>query len=278
MKNIHFAVMLFSTTLVLSSCWRIDKDPDTDTSERSSTAEAIFDDLESLTEDASKENATQAQMKILYGDSVQFTVDPAWPDMTFPKTISIDFGDGVIGLDGNTRSGIITVVATGPYTEAGSTFTTTLDAYHIDEYHVQGTKIVTNNGLNDAGYLNYDIAVTEGSITNTDGYTTTWSSERNREWIGGQDTNWLTDGLEGVLDDTYSITGSATGVTASDRFFNFIITDPLIVSLNCHWIKQGVIELSPEGLNVRTLDYGNGECDNQATLSVNGNTYDITLW
>ena len=278
MKKIQFSALLLITTLVLSSCWRIDNDPDTDTSERASTAEAVFDDLESLTEDASKENATQAQMKILYGDSVQFTVEPAWPDMTFPKTITIDFGDGVIGLDGKTRSGVITVVATGPYTEAGSTFTTTLDGYHVDDYHVQGTKIVTNNGHNDSGNLNYDIVVTDGSITNSDGYTTTWISERNREWIGGQETNWLTDGLDGILDDTYSITGAASGVTAGDRFFNFIITDPLIVSLNCHWIKQGVIELSPEGLNVRTLNYGDGECDNQATLSINGNTYDITLW
>lgn len=278
MKKIQLTALLFSTVLIFSSCWRIDNNPETDTSDRASTAEAVFDDLESLTEDASKENTTQAQMKILYGDSVQFTVDPAWPNTTFPKTITIDFGEGVIGLDGKTRSGMITVVATGPYTDAGSVFTTTLDAYHVNEYHVQGTKVVTNNGLNESGNLNYNIIITDGSIANSDGNITTWSSERNREWIGGQDTNWLTGGLEGILDDTYSITGVASGVTANGSSYSLNITEPLIVSLNCHWIKQGAIELSPEGLNVRTLDYGNGECDNQATLSVNDNTYDITLW
>lgn len=278
MKKFQFAALLLSAAVVLSSCWRIDKEPDLDTSSNVTTAEGAFDDIQKLTEDASKQNASQAQMRLVYGDSLQVTIDPAWPDATFPKTITLDFGEGVIGLDGKVREGVITIVATAPYQEPGAVLTTTPTDFKVNDYLVQGTKVVTNNGLNEAGNLNYDIIVTGGSITSPDGYTTTWESERNREWIEGQETTFLTDGLTGILDDTYSITGTASGVTANDRFFNFIITDPLIVSLDCHWVKQGVLELSPEGLNTRSIDYGDGVCDNLATLTVNGNTYDITLW
>lgn len=270
--------MLLATTVVLSSCWRVDPESNTDTSKDVTMVQGAFDDMQKLTEDASKENASSLEMKILYGDSMDITIDPAWPDATFPKTITLDFGEGVIGLDGKTRSGIITIVATGPYQEAGATFTTTPENYFVNDYQIQGVKTVTNNGLNESGNLNYDIVVTEGSVTSPSGNIATWESTRNREWISGQTTTWFTDGLDGVLDDTYSITGNASGVNGNDRAFTFNIVDPLIVSLDCYWVKQGVLELSPEGLNTRTLNYGMGVCDNEATLTVNSNTYDITLW
>lgn len=270
--------MLLATTVVLSSCWRVEPDSNTNTSENVTMAEGAFDDLNKLTQDAAKEYNTSVELKLLYSDTVEITVDPAWPDMTFPKTITLDFGEGSIGLDGKVRKGIVTIVASGPYRDAGSVITTTPSNYYVNDYLIQGVKTVTNNGENSAGNINYDIAVVGGSVTSPEGNTSTWESERNREWIAAESTTWLTDGLDGILDDTYSITGTANGVTANDRVYTFTITDPLIVSLDCHWVKQGVLELEPEGLSARTLDYGDGECDNSATLSINGNTYEITLW
>jgi hypothetical protein len=40
---------------------------------------------------------------------------------------------------------------------------------------------------------------------------------------------------------------------------------------------QGVLEHTPSGKAMRTIDYGNGACDDQATVTINGNTYTITL-
>ena len=40
---------------------------------------------------------------------------------------------------------------------------------------------------------------------------------------------------------------------------------------------QGVLEHTPAGKATRYIDYGNGVCDNKATVTINGNTYAITL-
>ena len=67
-------------------------------------------------------------------------------------------------------------------------------------------------GENDNGNLNFDISIVDGKVTDPDGEFATWESERNREWIAGEETTILTDGLSGILDDEYSLTGTASGV------------------------------------------------------------------
>jgi hypothetical protein len=79
------------------------------------------------------------------------------------------------------------------------------------------------------------------------------------------------------MDDAYEITGSGTVTRPNNTSFTMNITAPLLVALNCNWIKQGTVQITPANNVVRTLDYGSGTCDDQATLTVNGNTTNITL-
>jgi len=51
----------------------------------------------------------------------------------------------------------------------------------------------------------------------------------------------------------------------------------LKVQLDCIWITEGVLSLKPEDYDARTLDYGNGICDNKATLSTNRRDTESTL-
>lgn len=55
------------------------------------------------------------------------------------------------------------------------------------------------------------------------------------------------------------------------------IVSPLRIQLSCRWIVSGTVEIRPESLPLRILDFGNGECDNIATVLVNGVTYTIFL-
>jgi hypothetical protein len=50
-----------------------------------------------------------------------------------------------------------------------------------------------------------------------------------------------------------------------------------LVDLSCllRRITKGTVELNPEGKNTRTIDFGNVECDNEATVTVNGKTFKI---
>ena len=56
-----------------------------------------------------------------------------------------------------------------------------------------------------------------------------------------------------------------------------VIAEPLIVSVGCKWI-QGVLEIAPEGLNTRNLDFGDGECDNAASITIGNYTLNFFMW
>ena len=62
------------------------------------------------------------------------------------------------------------------------------------------------------------------------------------------------------------------------RNFDITITSPLIVALDCKWVKQGTFELVPEDLDTRTVDYGTGTCDNDATVTIGSRTYNVEMW
>ena len=50
---------------------------------------------------------------------------------------------------------------------------------------------------------------------------------------------------------------------------------PLMRSLDCNFIKEGVKEIK-QGSNKNVLDYGDGTCDNKSTFLLNGTTYQYT--
>ena len=105
-----------------------------------------------------------------------------------------------------------------------------------------------------------------------------------RTWIEGEETGFFTSngsggflGWDGITDDVYEITGSANDVIRSGNTFDIDITSALRVQLDCIWITEGVLSLKPEDYDARTLDYGDGTCDNKALLSTNRKDVEITL-
>ncbi|MFL5774511.1 MAG: hypothetical protein ACJ75F_15210, partial [Flavisolibacter sp.] len=60
------------------------------------------------------------------------------------------------------------------------------------------------------------------------------------------------------------------------------ITEALKKKFICHWISKGIIRMRRETLPatspwVAILNYGNGDCDYLATLTINGVTHQIQL-
>ncbi len=56
-----------------------------------------------------------------------------------------------------------------------------------------------------------------------------------------------------------------------------IITKPLVKTDDCKYIVEGTIEYLLDGETVAIVDFGNGECDNIATKTVDGETYEFEL-
>ncbi|MGN6604866.1 MAG: hypothetical protein ACTHK8_20590 [Ginsengibacter sp.] len=196
------------------------------------------------------------------------TVDPTTLHV-FPKTVTIDFGDGCLGKDGKLRKGKIITTYTGPMLQPGSKATTTFENYNVDSFQVEGTHTVTNTS-NSNGF-SWKVEIAGGKITNTlNGKWHKWDGERIHQQVGGSDTPF------NLLDDVFQVTGSGSGSNSNGISWTSNITDPLIWRFTCRYITQGKIEITRNN-NMGVVDFGDGTCDNKVTITVNGISYNISL-
>ncbi len=276
--------------LTTTSCKKRKLNRATTTSEDNALAENLFDDVFSVMEEADAENGLSDKRgkngsgssfgdslrdTCIFGDTVKklpiicrevLDTTDGWP-----RRLTIDFGSGYTGKDSITRKGMIILERTGRYREVGSVHSYTTDNYFVDDHKVEGTRAVTNSGLNSAGNSEFNIDVTGGKITTPDNETITWESHRTREWIEGAST------IFNIFDDVYSISGNASGVNREGRAYTVQTTTPLRIELDCRWIVSGVIEIEPDDLKKRVIDYGSGVCDDEATVTVGRKTRTIKL-
>ena len=80
-----------------------------------------------------------------------------------------------------------------------------------------------------------------------------------------------------------AISGEANGTGAGRHSFSMKITKALVRDFggclinNKHPFIEGTMEFTPNNRATRTVDFGNGNCDNEATVTVKGKTKTITL-
>lgn len=271
MKRITTLIITGAVALTFASCKK-NENNDTTTSKDLAIAEGGYGDMRSVADHV----ADGGTLESFYGDPT-VTVSPAWPDTTFPKTIVVDFGTGCTDITGKTRKGVLTTEITGWFRTPGTTVTTTPTGYSVNDYQIAGVRTVTNDGYNTNGNLEYTVQITGGTLTYPGGEEMTWESTRVREWLEGESTSYITDGHAGVTDDVWSITGTASGVNSKGRAFTANITSPIIARADCRWITQGAFVISPDGLDDRGIDYGDGTCDGDVVVSIGDKTYDITI-
>ncbi len=198
------------------------------------------------------------------------TITPETPEV-FPKTVIIDFGDGCLGSDGRTRKGKIITVFSGRMITPGSTATTTFQDYYVNNILVEGTHIIQNNSISNNAI--FTVTVHDGKLTGPNGNYIEWNKIKTWTQIDGNGTP------DNPLDNIYSITGSSNGtlhIGDSTRQWSTETLKPLIRKFVCSWITQGQLSLTWDDLNA-VLDFGDGGCDNKATVTFNGKTYNIYL-
>lgn len=258
--------------LVLNAC-RKEKEVDKDTSVASDNnmAEYAFNEVTSISDAAANGYLVFTNYKSEMDTTVLGCATIISDTTVSPRQLIVDYGPSNCTCgDGRTRRGKIITTYTGRYRDAGTVITHSFSNYYVNDHQVTGTKTVTNMGLNGSGHPYYNIYV-NGSVIKPSGGTITWTSTRVREWLQGYTTLTLAD-------DVYLITGSASGTNAAGQSYSASISSPLRIELTCPRIVSGTINFTPSGKPTRTIDYGSGACDNQATVTINGNTYTITLW
>lgn len=274
MKSIRFTKgllpLMLLAVLFMLACRKKTIDKDTQAAEDNSESEMVCNDASNMSDAAALgvDHFRVANVDALLSACATVTRDT----VSVPHVITIDFGtSNCTCQDGRTRRGSIHIAYTGGYFQTGTTRTITFTDYYVNDKHVEGTHTVTNNGLNSAGNYTWTVQAADMRITRPTGEYHTWNSTRTREMIAGASTPILRN------DDIYLITGTASGVNINGVSYTANIVQPLRRAVSCQWIESGTIEITPANLATRTLDFGNTGCDNQATVTVNSNTYSITL-
>jgi len=188
----------------------------------------------------------------------------------WPKTMEIDFGQGC-NEGGVTRAGKIIVNVSKRFWEEGSVWTVEFTDFFVQGHKVEGTKTVSFNGRNDSGNFNWDIDISDAVITTPAQVSISWDAERNREWVEGEQT------IFNPADDRYLITGGSSGVNEAGESYVITITDPLDILLSCPWVRSGALIIDITGRPDIEVDFGDGECDNMITVTINGSSQEVAL-
>jgi hypothetical protein len=202
------------------------------------------------------------------------------PGSFWPRTVIVDYGDGCDvsrfnNIRERIRKGKIIIHVSGPMWQEGSYREVTFEDFYINEHKVEGRRTVTNEGLWDNGEyegLKYFSVVLEGGkIVTPEGQEISKQVNRTRTFVEGFDTKWDT------RDDIWHINGVATGVNRNGKSFSREITNPLWKEIGCRFITRGTVLIQAEERPDVILDYGDGECDPVATITVNGETKEVRL-
>ena len=197
----------------------------------------------------------------------------------FPMKIVIDFGTGCVGRDGHKRSGKIITEYSGRLIEPGSWANTQFEGFKYDSISVHGTHKITNTTASGSNQRQFTIDITDAKLTKLNGDYATWSNHRVITQIEGNGTPQI------AVDDIFRITGGAHGkIKHGDLIYAWEseIIEPLIKKFTCPWISKGVVRVKRETLPdnsqwASTLNYGQGDCDFLATLTINGQVHQIQL-
>ncbi|KAB1067107.1 hypothetical protein F6U93_11840 [Tamlana haliotis] len=223
----------------------------------------IFQDIGNNTGDAvlTSENSQTSKISGAKNEP-NITIEPF--DLTsFPKTITVDFGDGLLCKDGITRSGVVTIVSSNWYRVEGSVHTTTFDNYYHEDYKVEGTHVSENLGENADGFLEYGVTINEGKIATEAGAGIQYKENSTRTWISGFDTPL------NIWDDEYLLDGKQSGESSKGVEYTLTIDESLHFVLLPRQVKSGILSLEVGFFKDIKLNYG------EKTITVLGVTYPL---
>ncbi|MBO9729250.1 MAG: hypothetical protein J7623_11495 [Chitinophaga sp.] len=196
---------------------------------------------------------------------------------TWPKRVVINFGESCLSRYGTYRSGILNVIFSGPLFKQGSTIVIEPSNYKINGKSVAGRFVISNASYSATTGIQYTTELTNGKVTLNDSVIVNYAYKKTVKQIAGFD---LTQPFLNPSDDVYSVDGNAslsyekgpvTGATAT-----FTTVESLIKAWNCQYISKG--KLKVEFNNVTgVINYGDGICDNVATITVGDKAKEIKL-
>ncbi|MBK8600258.1 MAG: hypothetical protein IPN80_06565 [Flavobacterium sp.] len=222
----------------------------------------IGDDVAQIVE--SQSNATEAGR---HSDLAAgcLTVSTSQNGSTWTRTL--DYGTTNCLLDnGNYVRGKIIITFQDDFDAATRTLNFSFENFYHNDRHVEGNRTVVKTRLEN-GHIKADIDLNM-TITNPDGRVFTRTGHRIREY--NPESN------EFSVTGSWMTTNQSNGVTHTNTISD---ASPLRIVYSCqqeqgqnrYELVSGIITITKSNNNnTAVIDYGDGNCDNTGTITING--------
>ena len=297
-------VALIACSITFSSCRKRDKTPEVEPDTEQSTAtdnnlaEGTSSDIEAMGSQVA-ESYTITTYKTNGNGILSMAPCASVLSNTVAKTYTVDFGTtGCVGADGRVRTGKLffdfsgSVPATAIYyRNPGFKMVVTSSNYVVDGNAVTITnKTITNTtpaGAPAGTNLTWAISANISIAKANSGGNISWSCNRTKELTNTSDPLCYANQTTAInwTKAKIKINGTTSGTNAKGESFSATATN-LVRDFTCapdvskphrHPFISGTISYTPGSRPVRLIDFGNGACDFNGTVTINGQTWSFTL-
>lgn len=185
------------------------------------------------------------------------------------REITIDFGEEGCEVRGHILKGKILLSYTRNPEAREILITTTFEDFYFNDKNIEGGKTILKERSNDNGNPQFTKTV-DITVTWPDGAEASRTGMKIREWVEGHGSGVWSDNV-------FEITGNWTSTFRNGVVHSKEVIIPLRREVVCRFFVSGSIDVNKTN-RVGTLDYGDGDCDNQATFTFeDGTVREITL-
>ncbi|WP_421762890.1 hypothetical protein [Ekhidna sp.] len=187
------------------------------------------------------------------------------------KIITIDYGDGCEIRGGRVVKGKIIIEYNDRKLVPGAFRIVTLEDFFIDEVQIEGVRTLTNISESIDDNPTFNILLEGGKLSFPDGTSATRDADHTKTWIRANNP----------LNDEFHVEGEASGSNREDVRYEVEILEKLVFKRACRanrvFIPVSGIKQITFGDNVAVINYGDGDCDNEVTITLNGETFTRTV-
>lgn len=270
----HSLFGLFAAGLLFTSCTKAKEDAiqDTELLVASTMIDMAYEmDFSSGADQSAQNNSYHSSIEAEASNPspcATITVETA-NNGGFPRVFTVDFGSGC-EYNGITRSGVLVITLSDYFMSTGAEMTVERQNYVVNDWQVSGSVHFVNETTDD-NMPQWTRSTTNSVFTSPIGISYTSVGNRTVQQIEGH-------GNLDLDDNVYEISAGSHTVTKNNgSSLTINILSPVVKSMACEYISSGVMHVDGELLNGE-IDYGNGDCDNQAVYTHhNGLTFTINL-
>ena len=298
-KKFHLTLgaLILAFAIVVTSCKKKDKEEnDSDTTEATDhgISENISSDITNIGSQASDNNSGGLMAYKGINTAELLSGCATVKHDSINKIDSVIFNNSTC-IDGRTRNGILifdysaSIHGAKHYRDPGFNCTVKSVNYVVDGHAIN---IISKNIVNTTA-LNFNPAETNLTwnmnahiqINKAAGGTIDYTCNRTKTLLNTNDANVYHGPATAITWNLarIGITGTANGTTAKGINFTANTTSMMIRDFGAcnisgkHPFIQGALDFTPQNKATRHLDFGNGSCDLDATVTINGKTHNITL-